>query len=56
MTHYTKLTMLTGLAVAGLSAVPAHAQEMTEDRPFSGVYIGAAGGYDIQNNVDPVRP
>jgi hypothetical protein len=50
MKHFTKLTALAGLAVASLSAVPAHAQEVTEDRPFSGVYIGAAGGYDIQNN------
>jgi outer membrane immunogenic protein len=49
MKHYTKLT-LAGLTAAGLFAAPAHAQETTEDRPFSGVYIGAAGGYDIQNN------
>lgn len=50
MKHYMKLTALAGLAVAGLFAVPAAAQETTEDRPFSGVYIGAAGGYDVQGN------
>lgn len=45
--------MLTA-ALAGTTllafAAPAAAQEMTEDRPFSGVYIGAAGGYDVQPN------
>ncbi len=53
MTNFTKLTMLAGLAAAGIFAVPAAAQDMTtdEDRnPFSGVYIGAAGGYDVQPN------
>ncbi len=50
MKHYMKLTALAGVAVAGLFAVPAAAQETTEDRPFSGVYIGAAGGYDVQGN------
>ena len=50
MKHFTTLTMLAGLATAGIFAVPAAAQEVTEDRPFSGVYIGAAGGYDVQPN------
>ena len=54
MKHYTKLTMLAGLATAGIFAVPAQAQmlsqETTADRPFSGVYVGAAGGYDVQPN------
>ncbi len=41
---------------AVLAAVPALAQaqdalgETTADRPFAGVYIGAAGGYDVQPN------
>ena len=30
--------------------MPAAAQETTEERPFSGIYIGAAGGYDVQGN------
>ena len=54
MTNLTKLTMLAGLATAGIFAVPAQAQtlsqETTADRPFSGIYIGAAGGYDVQPN------
>lgn len=54
MTNPTKLTMLAGLATATIFGVPAQAQllsqETTADRPFSGVYIGAAGGYDVQPN------
>ena len=53
MKQYMKLTMLAGVATAGIFAVPAAAQDMTSDRdskPFSGVYIGAAGGYDVQGN------
>ncbi len=50
MTQYTKLSVLAGLAVAGIFAVPAQAQETKQDHPFSGVYIGAAGGYDVQGN------
>jgi outer membrane immunogenic protein len=38
------------LGATMLFAAPAFAQEMTEDAPFSGVYIGAAGGYDVQPN------
>lgn len=37
-----------GLALFLLAANGAAAQETTADRPFSGVYIGAAGGYDVQ--------
>ncbi len=54
MKNLSKLAMLAGLATAGIFAVPAQAQtlsqETTADRPFSGVYIGAAGGYDVQPN------
>ena len=43
------LTAVAGVAL--LSAAPAAAQEMAaDDAPFSGVYIGAAGGYDVQPN------
>ena len=41
---------LIGLASLTMFAAPAFAQETTEDRPFSGIYIGAAGGYDVQPN------
>ncbi len=46
---------LAGAAVLGLTASPAFAQdgmaqEVTADAPFSGLYIGAAGGYDVQPN------
>lgn len=42
---------LTGLALgATLTAIPAAAQETTDEAPFSGGYIGAAGGYDVQRN------
>ncbi len=54
MKNLSKLAMLAGFATAGIFAVPAQAQtlsqETTADRPFSGVYIGAAGGYDVQPN------
>jgi outer membrane immunogenic protein len=54
MKNLSKLAMLAGLATAGIFAVPAQAQtlsqETTADRPFSGVYVGAAGGYDVQPN------
>ncbi|KQU62190.1 hypothetical protein ASG67_03455 [Sphingomonas sp. Leaf339] len=46
-----KLTAgLLGLASFAALATPAFAQETTEDRPFSGIYVGAAGGYDVQPN------
>jgi outer membrane immunogenic protein len=41
---------LVGLASVAMIASPAFAQETTEDRPFSGIYVGAAGGYDVQPN------
>ncbi|MBJ6120683.1 outer membrane protein [Sphingomonas mollis] len=46
-----KLTAgLLGLASFAALATPAFAQETTEDRSFSGIYVGAAGGYDVQPN------
>lgn len=47
-----RLIATTGAAVALTFAltVSAQAQEMTEDAPFSGLYVGAAGGYDVQPN------
>lgn len=49
--HYRPFSVLTGAAFLGAVATPALAQETpTDDRPFSGVYVGAAGGYDVQPN------
>ncbi|MDP1025680.1 hypothetical protein Q5H91_00500 [Sphingomonas sp. KR1UV-12] len=42
--------MLAGAALAAVTAAPALAQDGTDDAPFSGIYVGAAGGYDIQSN------
>lgn len=42
-----KFTLLAG-AAALLTATPAVAQEVTTG--FSGIYVGAAGGYDVQSN------
>lgn len=50
MTKSTQLFSLASAAAAIIFAVPAYAQETTEDRPFSGIYVGAAGGYDVQGN------
>ena len=36
--------------VAFIAAVPAAAQDMAEDPGYNGIYIGAAGGYDVQSN------
>ncbi|MDY1007640.1 outer membrane protein [Sphingomonas sp. CFBP9019] len=41
---------LAGAVILGLTASPAFAQETTEDAPFNGLYVGAAGGYDVQRN------
>ncbi len=41
---------LAGAVILGLAASPAFAQETTEDAPFNGLYVGAAGGYDVQPN------
>ena len=41
---------LAGIAAATAVAAPAFAQEVTADQPFSGAYVGAAGGYDVQPN------
>ena len=51
----TLYAALAGAAAFGLTAAPAFAQdttpqEVTADAPFSGLYIGAAGGYDVQPN------
>ncbi len=42
--------MLAGAALTAVIAAPAMAQETTADAPFSGIYVGAAGGYDVQSN------
>jgi len=42
-----KLTLIAG-AAALLAVSPASAQEVTTG--FSGIYVGAAGGYDVQGN------
>ena len=42
-----KLTLIAG-AAAVLAVSPASAQEVTTG--FSGIYVGAAGGYDVQGN------
>lgn len=36
------------LAIA--AATPALAQDTADDQPFSGFYVGASGGYDVQSN------
>lgn len=40
------------IAAAGvlLAATPAFAQDMAEPTGFNGIYVGAAGGYDVQSN------
>lgn len=45
-----RMILTAALAGTALFALPAAAQETTDDRPFEGVYIGAAGGYDVQPN------
>lgn len=46
-------TFATGLSIllaATAMATPAVAQQTSDDAPFSGLYVGAAGGYDAQPN------
>lgn len=44
---------LAGTAGLFVAVTPAAAQQAATDTPFSGVYIGVAGGYDVQpNDVD----
>ncbi len=45
-----RIIFVAGLAGAAVFAPPAAAQESTDAKPFSGVYIGGAGGYDVQPN------
>ncbi len=42
--------VLAAASIAIVAASPVMAQETTQDQPFSGIYVGAAGGYDIQGN------
>ena len=52
--RFTLVAALAGTAI--LAASPALAQDMASDTgeraPFDGLYIGAAGGYDVQSNDD----
>ncbi|TCQ10754.1 MULTISPECIES: outer membrane beta-barrel protein [Sphingomonas] len=45
----TMMVALAGAATLGVAA-PAAAQDMTDDAPFSGVYVGGSFGYDVQPN------
>ena len=45
-----KIITAAAASAFALIATPALAQDMAEDQPFSGVYVGVTGGYDIQNN------
>lgn len=45
-----KIIMASMACAVALAASPAFGQEATEDAPFSGIYVGAAGGYDVQSN------
>jgi outer membrane immunogenic protein len=46
--------VLAATAAAAIAG-PAQAQDMSEERPFSGFYVGASGGYDVQPNDDGQR-
>lgn len=48
--RHTIFAALAGAAALTLAAVPAAAQETTAEQPFSGFYVGASGGYDVQPN------
>ncbi len=45
-------TPIIALALSGAAffAMPAAAQDMTTDEPFTGVYVGGTFGYDVQKN------
>lgn len=45
-----KFLLASAATIAAFGTSVVHAQEVTADRPFSGVYVGAAGGYDVQPN------
>ncbi|MBB4154575.1 outer membrane immunogenic protein [Sphingomonas jinjuensis] len=45
-----RFMLIAGAAGLSALALPATAQETTQDQPFSGAYVGVAGGYDIQGN------
>lgn len=45
-----RTTLILGALAATMLTTAAQAQDMTGDAPFSGLYIGAAGGYDVQPN------
>jgi len=42
--------LVAGALATASFATAAQAQDMTEDAPFNGIYVGAAGGYDVQPN------
>ncbi len=46
----TTIAGLAGITMLAFASTPALAQETTADAPFNGIYIGAAGGYDVQPN------
>jgi len=45
-----RTTLLLGAIVAATVATAAQAQDAGDPAPFSGIYVGAAGGYDVQPN------
>ncbi|USU04635.1 outer membrane beta-barrel protein [Sphingomonadaceae bacterium OTU29LAMAA1] len=42
--------LLIGAVAAATFATAAQAQDTTDRAPFSGIYVGASGGYDVQPN------
>ena len=42
--------LVAGALATASFATAAEAQDMTGDAPFNGIYVGAAGGYDVQPN------
>lgn len=45
-----RLFTLLAAGAATFAAMPAFAQDTTEDAPFAGIYVGGTIGYDAQNN------